>query len=207
MFYGGPKSWFSSLSIHFRLTASNWLQIYANPLSHCVVEANPFTNLFSPVQGSHMLQSIGSSTLSLVLHVVWKAVNSSRRNQHFWTRMRKWKLAWPFPGRWRHPLPFPESTLLWFWYSMIFIFKPNQDWQKLCMKNCLLLRSNLQAYLLYFQWTASLYAIFKKALSRSVYIHIPPLLTMKYECKLCYSWPNGNKCLLPFIWFKGKFEH
>ena len=32
---------------------------------------------------------------------------------------------------------------------------------ELCMKNCLLLRSNLQAYLLYFQWTASLYAIFK----------------------------------------------
>lgn len=113
-----------------------------------------------------------SSTLSLVLHVVWKAVNSSRRNQHFWTRMRKWKLAWPFPGRWRHPLPFPESTLLWFWYSMIFIFKPNQDWQKLCMKNCLLLRSNLQAYLLYFQWTASLYAILKNScLKVCVYPH------------------------------------
>lgn len=80
---------------------------------------------------------------------------------------------------------------------------------ELCMKNCLLLRSNLQAYLLYFQWTASLYAIFKKnsCLKVCVYLHIPPLLTMKYECKLCYTWPNGNKCLLPFLWFKGKFEH
>lgn len=31
---------------------------------------------------------------------------------------------------------------------------------------------------------------------------MPPLLTMKYECKLCYTWPNGNKCLLHFYDFR-----
>jgi len=58
-----------------------------------------------------------------------------------------------------------DFGILWFSFS-------NQiRIDELCMKNCLLLRSNLQAYLLYFQWTASLYAIFKKtAVSRSVYI-------------------------------------
>lgn len=71
------------------------------------------------------------------------------------------------------------------------------------MKNCLLLRSNLQAYLLCFQWTASLYAILQNScLKVCVYFHIPPFLTMKYECKLCYTWRNGNKCLLPFLSFK-----
>lgn len=40
--------------------------------------------------------------------------------------------------------------------------KKNQDWQKLCMKNCRPLRSNLHAFILYFQWTASLYAIEKQ---------------------------------------------
>lgn len=170
-------------------------------------------NYFSS-QGTHVLQPIGSSTISLILYVVRKAFNSSRRNQHLWTWVRKWHLAWHFPGQWHHPVLgwplflFPWSTLLWFWYSMIFIFKPNQDWQKLCMKNCLLLRSNLQAYLLCFQWTASLYAILKNScLKVCVYLHIPPLLTMKYECKLRYTWPNGNKCLLPFLSFKRKFEH
>lgn len=71
------------------------------------------------------------------------------------------------------------------------------------MKNCLLLGSNLQAYLLCFQWTASLYAILQNScLKVCVYLHIPPFLTMKYECKLCYTWQNGNKCLLPFLSFK-----
>lgn len=140
---------------------------------------------FFPIQGTHLLQPIGSSTVSLLLHVVRKAADSSRRNQHLWTWMRKWKLTWHFPGS--HitlsgvlRLPFPWIGLLWFWYPMIFIFKPNQDWQKLCMKNCLLLRSNLQAYLLYSRWTASLYAILNSScLKVCVHLHIPPLLTMK----------------------------
>lgn len=71
------------------------------------------------------------------------------------------------------------------------------------MKNCLLLRSNLQAYFLCFQWTASLYAILQNScLKVCAYLHIPPFLTMKYECKLRHTWWNGNKCLLPLLSFK-----
>lgn len=75
-----------------------------------------------------------------------------------------------------------EALLVYFWLMMslfplhhhlilvshVFIFEnktnkqKNQDWQKLCMKNCCPLRSNLHAFILCFQWTASLYAIEKQ---------------------------------------------
>lgn len=75
------------------------------------------------------------------------------------------------------------------------------------MKNCLLLRSNLQAYLLCFRWTASLYAILQNScLKVCAHLHIPPLLTLKHECESRHTWRNGNKCLLPFLSFKDNFS-
>lgn len=75
------------------------------------------------------------------------------------------------------------------------------------MKNCLLLRSNLQAYLLCFRWTASLYAILQNScLKVCAHLHIPPFLTQKHECESRHTWRNGNKCLLPFLSFKDNFS-
>ena len=75
------------------------------------------------------------------------------------------------------------------------------------MKNCLLLRSNLQAYLLCFRWTASLYAILQNScLKVCAHLHIPPFLTLKHECESRHTWRNGNKCLLPFLSFKDNFS-
>lgn len=92
-----------------------------------------------------------------------KLLTAVEKTKHLWTWMRNWQLPWHFPGQWHHPFPFPESTLLWFWYSSRCHFQTKSGLTELCMKNCLLLRSNFQAYLLYFQWTVLLMQYLKNS--------------------------------------------
>lgn len=203
--YGGPKPGCA----HFLFPFASYLQIDHRYIQihtdQLYLETNTFTNLFSPFRAHTCFNRLDLPpypSYSMLYEKLLTAVEETSTFGLEWGNGNSpdifLAITSPFLGS--SPCPFPESTLLWFWYSMIFIFKPNQDWQKLCMKNCLLLRSYLQAYLLYSQWTASLYAILNNScLKVCVYLHIPPLLTMKYECKLCYTWPNGNKSLLPFI--------
>lgn len=78
--------------------------------------------------------------------------------------MRGFRHFWCFSGWWCHlscPPSFDLGFLCFYFWKQNKQTK-NQDWQKLCMKNCRPLRSNLHAFILCFQWTASLYAIEKQ---------------------------------------------
>lgn len=183
MLYGGPKSWLCSLFIHFCFIASDGSQIHTNQLLPLKPTPSPiFSSPFRAHTCFNRLDLPPYPSYSMLYEKLLTAVEETSTFGLEWGHGNSpdifLAVTSPFLG-WS-PCPFPESTLLWFWYFMIFIFKPNQDWQKLCMKNCLLLRSNLQAYLLYSRWTASLYAILNNScLKVCVYLHIPPLLTMK----------------------------